>query len=141
VGELPDEIAKAAERAVRMAAGRGGAQLDYTEASIPLVEEIVAEAAEYADQLSQAQLKRLAEDFGSYILEVARRTYGGRYLWYHDREPVLMIGDDTSHVAIATWGKVQGRLSGDEADNIPFFYQGFAERVKLAEPGKRTLYV
>jgi hypothetical protein len=141
VSELPDEIAEAAERAVQMAADRGGAQLDYTEASIPLVEEILAEVAEYASQMSQDQLQTLAEDFGSYVLEVARRTYGGRYLWYKDREPVLMVGDDTSHVAIATWGKVKGRLSGDEADDIPYFYEGFAARVKSVEPGQRTLYV
>jgi hypothetical protein len=139
VRELPDEIAKAAERAVGMAADRGGGLLDYSEASITVVEEIVAEAAGY--ELSQAERQRLAEDFGSYILEVARRTYGGRYLWYQDREPVLMVGDEESHVAIATWGKVQGRLSGDEADNIPYFYDGFAERVKAGPPGKRVLYV
>ena len=139
MGELPDEIAKAAERAVRMAADRGGAPLDYSEASISLVEEIVAEAAGY--QLSQAQRRTLAEDFGSYVLEVARRTYGGRYVWYQDREPVLMVGDEESHVAIATWAKVGGRLSGDEADNIPFFYEGFAQRVKAGSPGKPVLYV
>jgi hypothetical protein len=98
VGELPDEIAKAAERAVQMSADRGGASLDYSEASMSLVEEILAEAADYGDQLSEAQRRRLAEDFGSYILEVARRTYGGRYLWYQDREPVLMVGDDTSRM-------------------------------------------
>lgn len=138
---LVDEIAEAAERAVRMGVDRVGAQLDYTEASIPLVEEILADASVYSKQLSEAQLQTLAEDFGSYVLEVARRTHGGRYLWFRDREPVLMVGDDTSHVAIATWGKVMARLSGDEADDVVYFYQGFAERVKRVEPGKRALYV
>jgi hypothetical protein len=141
VGELAGEVAKAAERAVRMAKNRGGASLDFTEASIPTVEEILAEAAQYAAQMSEPELQRLSEDFGSYILEVARRTYGGTYRWYQDREPVLVVGDDESHVAIVTWGKVRGRLSGDEADNIPFFYQGFAHRVKRGEKGTRNLYV
>jgi hypothetical protein len=139
VAELPDDIAEAAKRAVQMAADRGGGLLDYSEASLTLVEELVAEAAGY--DLLKDQQQGLAEDFGCYILEVARRTYGGRYLWYQDREPVLMVGDQESHVAIATWGKVQGRLSGDEADNIPYFYEGFAERVKAGPPGKPVLYI
>jgi hypothetical protein len=52
-----------------------------------------------------------------------------------------MVGDDVSHVAIATWARVRGRLSGDEADNIPFFYEGFSRRVKAGPPGKPVLYV
>ena len=40
-----------------------------------------------------------------------------------------------------TWDKVRGRLGGDEADNLPFFYDGFAERVRRAAPGIRALYV
>jgi hypothetical protein len=42
---------------------------------------------------------------------------------------------------LMTRDKVRGRLSGDAADNIPFFYSGFAERVRRAEPGTNAQYV
>jgi hypothetical protein len=45
------------------------------------------------------------------------------------------------HVAIITFDKVRGRLGGDKADNIQFFYQGFSERVRSAKPGTKALYV
>jgi len=44
VNALADDIAKAAARAVRTAAQRGGTPLDYTEASVATVEEIRPEA-------------------------------------------------------------------------------------------------
>jgi len=141
MAELAKEVAEAAERAVRMAATRGGPPLDYSEATMAEVEQILAEASQYVGQMSEAEITKLSEDFGCYILEVARRAHGGTYLWYEDREPVLVVGQPTFHVALVTWGKVRGRLSGDEADNIPFFYSGFAERVSKAAPGTRALYV
>jgi hypothetical protein len=42
----------------------------------------------------------------------------------------LVVGEPAFRVAIMTWDKVRGQLSGDPADNIPFFYTGFAERVR-----------
>jgi hypothetical protein len=32
-------------------------------------------------------------------------------------------------------------VSGDPTDNIPFFYQGFAEMAGALPAGKRTLFV
>lgn len=141
MSDLDTEVAKAAQRAVQAATDRGGTTLDFSEASLTIVEEILAEAAQYASQMPECTLQTLSEDFGCYILEVARRAHGGAYLWQKEvGEPVLVVGNDESHVAITSWGKVRGRLSGDEADNIPFFYQGFADRVRKSEPGVRVLY-
>jgi hypothetical protein len=50
------------------------------------------------------------------------------------------VGEPDFHVALMTWDKVKGRLRGDAADSIPFFYDGFAERARQAEPGVRALY-
>jgi hypothetical protein len=36
---------------------------------------------------------------------------------------------------------ISERLKGDPAENIPFFYDGFAQRAKAAKPGDRVLYV
>jgi hypothetical protein len=54
---------------------------------------------------------------------------------------VLIVGEPLFHVAMITFDKVRGRLSGDASDNIPFFYDGFAERARKAEPGMRAFYV
>jgi hypothetical protein len=55
--------------------------------------------------------------------------------------PVLVVGEPAFRVALLTWDRVRARLSGDAADNIPFFYAGFAERVRQGEPGSDVLFV
>ncbi|GAA5172938.1 hypothetical protein GCM10025770_39710 [Viridibacterium curvum] len=107
-----------------------------------MIEEILDEASQYKDQLSKKDQDALVELIGSYILEVAHRKHGGKYLWHEkENQPVLVIGEPKFHVAIITFNKVRGRMSGDKGDNIPFFYEGFAERVKSATPGTKALYV
>src|SRR5688572_10758119 len=102
MAEILKEISKAAKRAVKMSRDRGGAVLDYAEASIVVVEEILAEAAEYSSEMTEEQLRTLAEDFGCYVLEIARKAYGGAYAW-HDRDlPVLVVGEPVFHVAMIT---------------------------------------
>lgn len=140
MSDLQEEVHRAAERAVVMAKSRGGASLDYSEASLAVVEEILAEAARYASELSAKAREMLVEDFGSYVLEVARLRYGGVYSWMeHPEQPVLVFGEPSCHIAIATWDQVRGRLSGDPAYNIPFFYEGFSSRARKAQPGSRVL--
>ena len=75
-------------------------------------------------------------------LEVARREFGGDYFWSDEKiQPVLVVGEPDFHVALMTWNKVRGRMSGDPADNIPFVYTGFKDRVRRGEPGTDALYV
>ena len=54
---------------------------------------------------------------------------------------MLVVGEPKFHVALMAFDKVRGRLAGDKGDNIPFFYEGFAARVKSAVPGTKVLYV
>jgi hypothetical protein len=141
VDELTRDIADAAANAVEICTSRNGT-LDYTEASLSIVENTLAEAADFTDAMSEEQLTTLAQDFGCYILEVGRREFGGRYCWYNHRDqPVLVVGEPTFRVAMITWDKVRSRLSGDKSDNIPFFYAGFADRARRAKPGDDALYV
>jgi len=65
----------------------------------------------------------------------------GHWLDKYGARPVLIVGEPEFRVAMIAWDKVRGRLSGDKADNIPFFYAGFAERVRGAQPGDDALYV
>jgi hypothetical protein len=142
VDELTRQIVDAAKQAVALCESRPGGELDFTEASLSVVEEMLAEAAEHTAHLTRDQLTGLAQQFGSYILEVGRREFGGRYLWYDEREqPVLVVGEPEFRIAIIAWDKVRGRVGGDVGDNIPFFYSGFAERARRAKAGDDALYV
>ena len=139
---LPQDIARSAAKAVAMAESRPGSELDYSEASLAVAESMLEEASNYADQMTADELQTLTQDFGCYILEVARREFGGTYLWFEQRDqPILVVGEPTFRIALLAWDKVRGRLSGDAADNIPFCYAGFAQRVRQAVPGEDALYV
>ena len=54
---------------------------------------------------------------------------------------MLVVGEPVFHVAMVAWDKTRGRLAGDTADNIPYFYAGFRASARKGEPGKRVLYV
>jgi hypothetical protein len=140
--QLEQQVADKAERAVDQLRDRSGDSLDYSESSLSMVEEILAEASDYIDQMPEDQIDALVHLLGSYILEVGRREFGGKYYWHDGRDqPVLVVGEPDYKIAILAFDKVRGRLSGDEAENIPFFYQGFATRARNPEPGSDVLYV
>lgn len=140
--ELARQVADKAERAVDQLRGRSNDGLDYSESSLSIVEEMLAEAADFVVDMPDEQIDALVSMLGAYVLEVGRREFGGKYYWHDDRDqPVLVVGEPQRRVAILTFDKIRGRLSGDEADNIPFFYQGFAERARTGEPGANVLYV
>ena len=140
--ELARDVARAAANVVAMSEQRNGDLLDYSDTSLALVEGALEEIAAYADELTPDQFQMLVQDFGCYILEVGYREFGGKYYWFDRRDQlVLVVGEPAFRVALLTWDKVRGRLSGDRADNIPFFYAGFAERARCAVPGDDALYV
>jgi hypothetical protein len=142
MSNLDAQIKEKAGLAVSQLQERAGGKLDYSEASLAVVEDILDEAAQYTDQMEQSDVDALVQLLGSYLLEVARRAHGGVFHWHeHQNQPVLVVGEPQQHVALMTFGKVKSRLGGDKADNIPFFYQGFAAKVRSATPGTNTLYV
>jgi hypothetical protein len=139
--ELTQDIANAAANVVEMCASRDSTRLDYSEASLARVEDMLAEIAGFATALTADQITTLVQDFGCYVMEVGRREFGGQYYWFAQRDqPVLVVGEPAFRVAMLGWDRVRGRLSGDETDNIPFFYAGFAQRARQAKPGD-ALYV
>jgi hypothetical protein len=116
--------------------------LDYSEPSLAILDQMAEEVAGYFEDMTTNQRETASQQFGCYILEVGRRQFGGRYAWFEQRnQPVLIVGEPAFRVAMIAWDKALGRLSGDAADDIPFFYTGFAERVRCAEPGTDALYV
>lgn len=140
--ELEQQVADKAERAVDQLRDRSNDSLDYTEASLAVVEDMLVEASEFIKEMPDDQVDALVHMLGSYILEVGRREFAGKYYWHDGRDqPVLVVGEPESRIAILTFDKVRGRLSGDPADNIRFFYQGFAARARNAEPGADVVFV
>lgn len=142
MNELGREVEAKAALAVTQFQERAAGKLDYSSESLAIVEEMLAEAAEYADQMGQESVNALVQLMGSYILQVAYQEHGGTFYW-HDAEdqPVLVVGEPAFRVALISFNKVRGRLSGDEGDNIPFFYSGFSDRAKSATPGTDALYM
>lgn len=142
MSSLPTEVARSAELAVAMSRDRSGAVLDYSEATLPVLEAMAAEASPFVHEMTDEQRESLVQALGSYLLEVARRTYGGTYQWYQQRaQPVLVFGEPACHIALLAWDKVRARLGGDPADDLVFHYNGFAERARAPKPGERVLFV
>ncbi|CAO4155461.1 hypothetical protein LPLAFNJD_LOCUS4450 [Methylorubrum aminovorans] len=136
-------VPRSASKLVELGASRAtSVALDYSQASLTTLEEMAEEAARWAATLTPGQIGALVQQAGCYLLEVAQREFGGEYRWHEERDqPVLVVGEPDFHVALMTWDKVRSRLAGDRADDLRFFYDGFAERVRQAGPGTRALYV
>lgn len=142
MSELNQEVARMAAEAVTIVRDRTGVTIDFSETSLSSVEETLEEASGHFTGLNADQATKLVQWFGCYILEVGRKQFGGEYLWHTQRDqPVLVVGEPKSHVAMIAWDRVRGRVSGDKGDNIPFFFAGFAERARRAEAGDRALFV
>ena len=137
-----EEVTTAAARAVTSLQARAGGRLDYSGASLAAVDEMLAEASAYVSELDEAVVTGLVQQLGCYVLEVARRAYGGTYYWHDEGEqPILVVGEPRAHVALMTWSKVVGRLTGDEGDDIVFFFNGFAEKAAAPEAGTDVLFL
>ncbi len=140
--DLAVQVADKAKRTVDQLRDRSNDSLDYSEASLSMVDEMLAEASDFFADMPDEQIEALVNMLGCYVLEVGRREFGGQYYWHDGRDlPVLVVGEPQYKIAMATFDKIHGRLSGDESDDIPFFYQGFASRARNAEPGIDVLYI
>jgi hypothetical protein len=137
---LLQDVIDSAERAV--ATMQGTARLlDYSTESLGTVEQMLAEAAPHSRTLPDDTVTALVQQLGSYVLEVGRRQFGGKYYWNEvEQQPVLVVGEPESHIAMMSWGRIRGRLGGDAGDNIPFFFEGFAQRAANPTVGARVLF-
>jgi hypothetical protein len=139
---IQEEVATAAERAVASLQARAGGRLDYSVASLAAVDEMLAEVSAYVAELDETVVTGLVQQLGCYVLEVGRRAYGGEYFWHDEGEqPILVVGEPAAHVALMTWSKVVGRLTGDLGDDIVFFFDGFAAKAAAPEPGANVLFL
>ena len=128
------------QRAAEFVDGVPSAALDYSEESLGRVTAVLAGMSEMfsGGQFPQA----LVEDASCYLLEVARREFGGVFKYHAPTEQlVLVTGLPNYEVSITAKAKVVGLLSGDLADDLAFHYSGFAERARSAKPGDVVMFV
>lgn len=137
--DFAKQIAGFAEQAVSAARARSHGVLDYSEASLKVVDEMLEELSVTG---AGAKAESVATVFSSYILEVGRRQFGGRYCWYEKgNQPVLVVGEPRFHISMITLDRVRSRMRGDRADDIPFFFDGFSSSVRKAKPGDGSFHV
>ena len=142
MNDILDETIASACKAVAALQARAGGRLDYTAESLGMVDEMLAEVAGYATELPEEAVVGLMQQLGCYVLEVARRRFGGTYYWNEEAEqPILVVGEPDAHVAIMAWSKVLGRLTGDVGDSVEFLFQGFAEKAAAPTAGDNVLFV
>jgi hypothetical protein len=139
---IHEEVVATAERAVAALQERAGGRLDWSVASLAVVDEMLVEVSGYVADLDEAVVTSLVQQLGCYVLEVGRRACGGTYFWHEEGEqPVLVVGEPEAHVALMAWSKVTGRITGDEGDDIVFFFDGFAAKATQPEPGSNLLFL
>jgi len=137
-----EEVTTAAERAVVSLQARAGGRLDFSVESLGAVDEMLVEASAYVAELDEAVVTGLVQQLGCYVLEVGRRAFGGEYFWHEEGEqPILVVGEPAAHVGLMTWSRIVGRLTGDEGDDIVFFFAGFAQEAGQPEPGSNVLFL
>ena len=58
------------------------AGLDYSVKSLEVIDNVLEEASDFYDDMNEEQKNNVVNSVGSYIFEVARKNFGGRYFWY-----------------------------------------------------------
>lgn len=110
--------------------------LDYSVESLKVVDEALAEVADHYEDMDEDTRENWIATIGAYVFEVARRKYGGKYFWYKEmNQPILVTGLPEFEVSIVAFDKVRGRIENGPADNIPFYFKGYVERVENKQSG------
>ncbi|WP_394939413.1 hypothetical protein [Psychromicrobium sp. YIM B11713] len=112
-----------AEESIGIAAG----VLNFKSESLNVVDEALEEFHRHNIELPQP----MWEGISSYIMETARREYGGSYKPFQDQNPwVLVIGEPEFNLGFMAMSKVLDRVRNGEEDSIPFFYEGLEPLVR-----------
>ena len=115
-------------------------QLNYSENSLLNVDWFVEDQYQFGDPLNSEYNNEIIELVGSYVLEVARQIYGGNYFWNEDKtEPILITGQPEYEISFEIYDRVRTRLETEHSENILYYFNLFAEKVKNAKPGDKEL--
>src|SRR5690606_37588944 len=118
--DFTKDMIKSANFCVESYADKFG-KLDFSVNSLKVIDDMLEEASDFYEEMNDNQRQNLINTVGSYVFEVARKNYGGRYFWYDKlNQPILVTGQPEFEVSILVFDKVKGRLENGKEDNIPF---------------------
>lgn len=140
--EFIDDSTANAERIVESFNEKYEGAFDYSENSLVALDELLENFADFADQMDEEMKEDLIAQAGSYIFEVARRNFGGKYFWYDQlNQPLLVTGLPNFEISLVAFDKVKMRIENGKEDNIPYFFKGYSDRVRQAKPGDKVMIV
>lgn len=130
-----------AEKIVRAFDAKYYGAFDYSVRSLNVLDSLIEDFSDFADASDEELIEDFCVQAGSYILEVARRNYGGTYFWEdHLNQPMLKTGLPNFEITILTFEKVKNRIVNGDEDNIPYFFKGYSERVRKAVKGDSATF-
>lgn len=139
--ELYQEIEAWAQNAVFNSPTWSINQLDYSEKSVSVVEMILHDLADKSLLLHEEQITMMTQEYGCYLLLTAYKLYGGEFYWNEEhQQPMLIVGEPDATIVLMTWNKVRGRLLGDEADHVAYFFDQFTQAAKQPQAGTQVIY-
>ena len=131
-----------AEKIVRAFNSKYDGAFDYSIRSLNVLDSLIEDFSDFADVSDEEIIDDFCAQAGSYILEVARRTYGGVYFWEDNlKQPLLKTGLPDFEISILTFQKVKNRIVNGDEDNIPYFFKSYSECVRKAEKGSVVTFV
>jgi hypothetical protein len=140
--EFIDDSTANAERIVESFNEKYDGAFDYSEESLVALDELLDNFADFGDEMDEEMREDLIAQAGSYIFEVARRNFGGKYFWYDQLDqPLLVTGLPNFEISLVAFDKVKMRIENGQEDNIPYFFKGYSDRVRQAKPGDKAMIV
>lgn len=131
-----------AEKIVRAFNTKYDGAFDYSIRSLNVLDSLIEDFSDFADLSDEEIIEDFCVQAGSYILEVARRSYGGIYFWEDNlNQPMLKTGLPEFEVSILAFEKVKNRIINGDEDNIPYFFKGYSECVRKAVKGSVAMFV
>ncbi|MDR0229364.1 MAG: hypothetical protein LBI72_09910 [Flavobacteriaceae bacterium] len=112
-------------------------ELDYSVESLKVVDNILDDIACHYEDIDATILHIIVTLTSSYIFEVAKRNFGGKYYWYEElQQPIFVTSKPHFEVSLLVFEKVKRRLKYGYDDHIPLFFDGFVKSVNQEESAK-----
>lgn len=91
--------------------------LDFSLGSLATLDRLLGHFA--TNEPSDEERELMVKQAGCYILEVARRMFGGRYFWWVERDMPVLVQNE---IRLASYERVRLRIERGDEENIPCFF-------------------
>jgi len=138
MSDLKHLIHSTADQACQSFAERAGDSLDYSQASLAMIDEMMDEFAAMAADMPVDARQGLVQIMGCYTMAVADKTFEGEFLWdERSEQPVFVVGEPEYHIAFKSFDKIAARLVGNVDSKVQTLFNEFAEKCRSAETGDK----